>query len=557
MTSRASSERVRPSEQVLTGHATGPVASARQRYVLTGALVLAAMAAVFSETVEPTISGKMLWFVNAPVTLVGVLLTSILLRTSGGFMVIPWSNPRITLGLAFIGCITAGFLGGVGWPNSGDENSMMFLADLMLHGRLFVPPPPDPELFKTFHILTRDGRLFSPYSPGWPAVLALFNAADAAWLAAPAFTLAGGLALWRGLRLVCPPTSVNPLLVLALLNPFTLFLGGSFFAQSMVFALVATIIWLQLADDTAPHWWRKLAIGGLFGLIQLTRYEVLAIVGLCYAVDRLIIRRQRAIQDGLLVAAGLIPFALLLLAYNAAITGNPLQLPAMWADSPEDHLATFDSIETFLSVLLRNVLWSDELFVYGGMPLAGLALAALWAKVRGRNVRFFDLLGPCTIVLYSVQPFTGGHQYGPRYWFLAFPFLSLTVGAASAAFAVPNRDSLSRVSAAALIFSAVAFLGLSVTDGRYMAARRAFYDLLPPQRPAIVLLPARHLVLWPWQRLGLESWAADFTRNGVSFDRPVLYGLLDVPDAPARACRSGRAVYQWQEPGTLSRLSCP
>jgi hypothetical protein len=520
-------------------------------------LVLAAMAAVFSETVSPTISGVLLGIIHGPVAVVGLLLTARLLRNSDSAWSLPWSNPVITLGLAFVGCILAGLLGGVAWPNSGDENSMMFLAGLLRNGQLFVSPPPDAGLFKTFHILTRDGRLFSPYSPGWPAVLAVFSVANAGWLAAPACTLAGGVALWRALRISCPPDSVNPLLALALLNPFTLFLGGSFFTQSMIFALVATITWLQLADDTAPRGWRKLAIGGLFGLVQLTRYEILVVFGLGYVIDRLMIRRWRALQDGLLIAAGFIPFAILLLAYNAAITGHALQLTATWADSPEDYMAPRGLLGTLKSVVARNMLWTDELFVYGGMPLAGLALVALLAKIRARRLRFFDALGPCTILFYSIQPFAGGHQYGPRYWFLAFPLLALTAGTGPACLAGPGRQAIARVAGAALVFSTVAFIGLLIADGRYMNARRAYFAVQPPQRPAIVLLPVRDVVLWPWQPIALEILPGDFTRNGSDFGRPVLYGLLNVPDSVARACRLGRAVYQWQEPGALLRLPCP
>ena len=124
----------------------------------------------------------------------------------------------------------------------------------------------------------------------------------AVWLANPLLTSALGATLvgvYR--RLDARPTTQNAALGLVLLSPFTLFLGGSLFPQTMAAVLVAAVVWAQLSDEARPRVWRKPLIGALFGVLLLARYDVFAIAVLPYAVDRLMRRRFAAIRDGLLV----------------------------------------------------------------------------------------------------------------------------------------------------------------------------------------------------------------------------------------------------------------
>ena len=174
----------------------------------------------------------------------------------------------------------------------------------------------------------------------------------------------------------------KPVLALVLLTPFTLFLGGSLFPQTLACALVASVVWAQLADETRPRSWRKLLIGALFGALLLSRPDVFAVVVTVYAIDRLWARRLGAIVDGVWVVAGLLPFVICLGAYNAAITGNALQLTSSWGGPSLLSLQSDGVGHTELArSLSRNVFFLGSLAQFGGLPVAVLGLLALALKL--------------------------------------------------------------------------------------------------------------------------------------------------------------------------------
>ena len=521
--------------------------------------------AALTETRFPGIMGIIMPRLNAADLALGLLCLGVALVSADQFPRLPWRRPSVAIALAFLFCLAAGKLGGVSWPNSGDEYSYVYFADTLRLGRLWNPAPADLELFRAYHVLVRDGRAFSQYPPGWPALLLPFRALGAEWLANPLLTALTGLALAGACcRLGLSPAVRRPALALVLLTPFTCFLGGSLFAQTMAAALVAGTVWAQLADEAAPRRWRKLLVGALFGLLLLTRLEVFALLALAYAVDRLALRRSASIADALPVMAGALPFAVCFAAANAGITGDPLQLPTSWAsvgvfDAPVEGIGS----GPFMHAVSRNLYWTGSLAQFGGLAAAALAGVALVAKIRRRTCRFYDALFPLAVVFYIFVPFTGGHRYGPRYWFWAWPLCALTIatGLVDAAgwFRIAGRRVwFEGFVAASLLYGAAAFCGLLVTTHAYIDARRAVYEVpLSPGR-AVLLVPGRALRIWPWQAGVIGALSADFTRNPVGTDAPVLYGRADVPDAVRRACRfDGREVFLWEPPGRLARMHCP
>ncbi len=520
------------------------------------------VAMVLSETRLPSIVGSLDPLGNLARFMAGRMLLWLALGAVS--VAVPFPRTGTVIGLAFAGCLLASVVGGVAWPNSGDEYSYIFLADLLRHGRIAAEAPPDPVLFANFHVLVRDGWKFSPYPPGWSMLLAPFRAAGMGVLVNPVLTVLLGAALAGILaRLGIGPAVRRAAVALVLLVPFTLFLGGSVFPQTLAAAAVAGIVWLQVADEAAPGRRRKLAVGVLFGALLITRYDAFALVALLYAADRLMIRRRAALHDGAWVALGSLPFVALHLLYNLALTGDPLMLPAVWGglEGLTDPDMTFGM--RMALALAQNLQLAGELALFGGFPVAALALLGLVARVRAGTCRFWDFLLPAAVVFYSFIPFSGGHQYGPRYWFWAFPACVVT-----AVTALVDTSGLLRVgsrrvafegfAACCLLCGSVTFAGLLMTTRTYMQARRDVYAAAPPMQPATVMVPDRVLVLWPWQAEPIEAPSPDFTRNDPPFTGPVLYVRDDVEDSIPRACRlPGRHVYRWTEPGQLQEVDCP
>jgi len=545
----------------MTAAAAGLKSQSLTQWRFGALLVISGLAVALTELRIPSIVGVPVPVADIARLLLGLVGFIFALDAASQFPRLPWRRPWVVILIAFIGCVAAGWLGGVSWPNSGDEYSYVFLADTFRAGRLWDPPPPDPLLFKAFHVLVKDGRTFCPYPPAWSALLVPFRVLRSLWLVNPLLTATLGailVAIYR--RLGLRAEMQVPALTLVLLTPFTLFLGGSLFPQTMAAVLVAAIVWAQLADEPKPRFWRKLATGALFGLLLLSRCDVFAIVAVPYAIDRLVQRRFAGVMDGLAVMLGLLPFALGFLAYNAAITGDPLQLPATWVASNQHDPAMAGLVRMLLPVQL-NLYWLGNLAEFGGLAVLILASIALRAKILRRSSRFYDFLLPAAILFYSFVPFSGGHQYGPRYWFWAWPLGTLTIatGLADAlgyVRAFGRRVSLEGLAAAMLLTVAASFCVLLVAAHGYIAARRAVFDPAPPSKRAVVLVPDRQLHRWWWPEI--PAPALDFTRNDIDYSGKVLYALGNVPDAAERACRlSGRAVFRWEEPGRLARVACP
>ena len=517
---------------------------------------------VLSEMRLPSIIGKLDPPGNHVRFLAGQMLLWLALGAAS--VALPFRHMGTVIGLAFAGCLLASVVAGVSWPNSGDEYSYVFLADLLMHGRVATEPPADPGLFESFHVLVRDGRMFSPYPPGWSALLAPFRAVGLEVLVNPLLTVLLGAALAGILaRLGIGPVVRRAAVALVLLVPFTLFLGGSVFPQTLAATAVAGIVWLQVADEASPGRRRKLGVGVLFGVLLMTRYDVLVVAALPYAVDRLMIRRLAAPGDFAWVALGFLPFVALHLGYNQALTGDPLLLPAVgggWVA-----LTTPDMTYgmRMMLVLAQNMQLAGELALFGGLPVATLALLGLAVRVRAGTCRFWDFFLPCAIVFYSFIPFSGGHQYGPRYWFCAFPVCVVTVVTALVDASGQLRVGSRRVAfegfaACCLLCGSIMFAGLLMTTRTYMQARREVYAAAPPLQPATVMIPDRKLVLWPWQAEPITAGSLDFARNDPPFTGPVLYARDNVKDSILRACRlPGRHVYRWVAPRELQQVDCP
>ncbi len=499
-----------------------------------------------------------------PDLLVGCVTVAAIFAAAGRPLRVPAIDPAWSPWLVGLVCLPLGYLAGTFWPNSGDEHSYVFLADTLLAGRLVNPPAPDPELFSLYRVFTMRGATFSQYLPGWPLVLAPFRFAGVAWLANPVLTALLGACLLGAMRRLRAPGSIQPvMLLLVLTSPFVLFNGASLFSGTLSAALAAAIAWQQLVDEEQPSSWRKVLIGVLFGLQLLTRLEMFLLIGALYAADRLWRRRWAAFGDAVPVCVGAFPLIMFFFVYNWAITGNPLQTP-MTLTNPDLELGAIVTGPWVMAkrALHHTLYWTGELGEYGGLVLLVLQIPALVFKARRRSLRFFDLALPATIVLFLFFPHDGDHQYGPRYWFPAWPLAALTIASgfveADGSFVLWRRRlDFNALTVANVVFCLAVLPGLVVTTRAYIDARRAVLVDTVPVKPAIVLVPTRQLKIWPWQRRIVTASSLDFARGDVDYRDPVLFGRLDAPDAVARACRlSGRAVFAWRGPGDLVRQDC-
>lgn len=126
-------------------------------------------------------------------------------------------------------------------PSLIDEIAQLFQARIYAQGRLALPVGDHPEFFSTLHTVTREGKVFSQFPPGGPAMLALGVLAGAPWLVGP---IAGALSvlLWAWCLRNAEPNPRVAALALALfaLSPFAVFMSGTYMNH------VTVLLWLNV-----------------------------------------------------------------------------------------------------------------------------------------------------------------------------------------------------------------------------------------------------------------------------------------------------------------------
>jgi hypothetical protein len=310
------------------------------------------------------------------------------------------------------------------FPNSGDEIAYVQQAQTYAEGRLWADPPPLAEAFRQFRFFDMGGKWVSQYTPGWPMVLAstiVFGLPQ--WIVDPfvsAATLAAFFALAR--RQVSRESAWIGLLLLGV-SPFFVLNSGSYFPHGLTTLLGIFFVFFALRYLARGEIWSAVGAGIFIGLIGLTRPQNAAIFATPFAIA-LAIRPDRRI--GLLwVGLGGAPFLAALLAFNNAVHGHPLvaSMNGRGADGIGGAVPIGAPSLQALKVSWRNIVrlysWTSPVLLFG---VVGAFVTKLWQ----RRVDFTDWIMPITFGVFLLYNDDGGFQYGPRYYFEAWPFALLT-----------------------------------------------------------------------------------------------------------------------------------
>ena len=444
--------------------------------------------------------------------------------------------PAVLLG-GFVAAVAIGLGAMEAFSISADEYGYGYLADTLLHGRLWNEPLPDEirDAFKAHYITDRDGKRVSQYAPGWPVALAGFKLLGLADVANALLGLLAAVLLWLCLRRVpAAPGARVAALALGALAPFTVFNNASFYAHTLTATALLAVLWLDLRDAEMPSAWNRAGIGFAFSVLLATRYEAFVIAFALFALDGLLRKRARFIAWAWPAAVAGLPLAAALLWYNWRITGHPLQTTLAWASpwlSYGPYSSGMDGQHSPARGLFNVLIWGTRWHDFASVLLLPLYAVALWRRVASAAARWFDLLLPAFVAFFFLFPDNGGLQHGPRYFYLAHAAMPVTIVAGLAA-----RDGLWRLGrwrfdpvrlAAAQLF---AFAGFTLG---YAAVLHQDVELrLTPIRvaatapaPAVVLVATDPHYRLSWQRDPTLLVAEDYTRNGLDGFGPVVLGI--------------------------------
>jgi hypothetical protein len=314
------------------------------------------------------------------------------------------------------------------FPNSADEYAYLFQADTLQALRLWNEVHPLQEFFTFSHIAEQDGKWVGRFPPGWPLVLAIFNAAYIPyWAVNPILGCVTLALLWR-FAAVEYGRRVAGLTALGFgLSGFFVFNAASYFSHTISGLLLVVFTYWGCRYLEAPRWTYAAVIGAAAAGLAITRYYTAALCALPFAVALLRTWSLRHWLGGVVMIAAGAPLIAFLLFYNERITGDPLLFVTRWHDPGE--MIGFNRGYSVWDVPQRIGRWATD-YAYYASPL--MLVLWIWAVLRARDgaLRFFDFYFPLLLAGYLFWYSDGANRYGPRFLYAAWPFMALRIGIA-------------------------------------------------------------------------------------------------------------------------------
>jgi hypothetical protein len=332
-------------------------------------------------------------------------------------------------------------------PHVPDEVIYLTHAQFLASGRLTLPAPPVPEAFDVYLMQVDGDRWYPVPPPGWPMVLAIGALAGAPWVVNPVLAGINLLLAYGLLRELHPSSTARMATLFMSLSPWYLFLGMSFMTHMLALtcALVGALGVARARRVGSLGWAGAVGVAmGLLALIRPLEAVVMCILLGAWSLGaggaRLRFPALAALGAGGLVTGGLG------LAYNWALTGNPLQFPINayidqhfapnanaygfgpdrgmgWPLDPNPGHSPLDAlINTNLNVSVLNT----ELFGWSIGSLLPMAVFFCHRRIERSDVL---MLAPIVAiyVAHFFYYFSGGPDFAARYWFLMIvPLVALS-----------------------------------------------------------------------------------------------------------------------------------
>ncbi len=494
--------------------------------------------------------------VSAAATRWGAALDRLAARTTAAIM-----RPSDAAFVVIVGAITTALGVAIalycyaGRGFTGDEMAMTWHARMLVAGRVAIPSPAHPEFFSTVSVLQYDGRWFSQYPIGGPALLALGLAANAIWLVNP---LLLGVAVWqfhRFARYAFGQATARAAALLFMLSPFVLVLGATQMNHTAALTLVLVALAQLAAWDATTSRTRVVHAAGLglavagVSLVRPLDAALLALpIGL-FQLARLRRRPERRASLVVQVVAGALPVALLLWA-NMRTTGAPLLFAYDAAHGAAHGLGFHVDPNGEAHTIWRGIVYAsgylmrfDRFLMEWPLP-ALLVVCVVLASLRQGTRWDTLLLGLLGSFLVGYGAYWhNGFFDGPRFLLPVAPVLLIylaRVPEAAARIAHASRRRTARLIVPACVLVAwLVPLPFSSVPGRLMAQREQRTKLktdVAAQASAAGLTQALVFVREPWRGrllarlrgIGVPQFDAERVVN--STDACALQSALDDAD---------------------------
>lgn len=425
------------------------------------------------------------------------------------------------------------------FPNSSDENLFLFHAKTFLQGKFWHDPHPRHEFFYSTNLVVKNGKWFSGYFPGWPLLLA-----GGMLIKIPPFLInpiLGALSLWvlfaLARRKYDDLVAVTAVCLFGF-SAFFIFNGASYFSHTACSLLVLLGYFLKDAYFDTPKPLNAVCAGFFMAFAFIVRpYTALWVfLPLCLFLPF----RRNAATFLIYGFLGALPVFLFLFYYQSQIIGNSFLNAISWYSAPYRFLGFVNGRTPLLAVrqifgnFERLMIWTPPvLFV---IYFRYLMVHSIRRKIPDEiDLIFISLVfgyaffSQVTIPAEYGHFFTGGYglgnEYGPRYYYEAFPFLVLS-GISKILQEPSNCDNAVKqkhyliMLAVSLVLSFAFIFWQAKQTFQTVWERRDVYRLVEENHieDAVIFLKDGTGVLKPMP-------VPDLTRNGTAFTGSVLYAI--------------------------------
>ncbi|MCB9832918.1 MAG: glycosyltransferase family 39 protein [Planctomycetes bacterium] len=468
-------------------------------------------------------------------------------------------------------------------PHVPDGLAYLFQAKTIAGGSFAAPAPPVPEAFQVYLMDVRGGQWYAVTNPGFPLLLALGVKLGCAWLVNPVL---GGLTILAShalMRRLLDRRWADLGVILLACSPWFLFLSASLMTHlaTQFFATLGAV--LAIDARRAGRADQGFASGAAFGFVFLIRPLDGLLLGFVGGAILLVgWWRERQPRFAVLVAfaLGALAVSSVLLMFSRALTGHWLEPPInayiaeLWPGStnrlgfgpevgnPPQRWGPLDPIpgHGWRDVLLNSNqnLANLQLELFG-WPIGSLALLA-FLVARGRLDRLSRLLLALLLLLlvgYNLYWFSGGPDFGPRYWFsMILPLVILSLRGLERLGRETDPARLGVVLAFLLVLIVPVFGGWRIC-GRYLdyrgfhAGYRRLLEEHPEIRGGLVFVDSPEEIDYgcafilndPWLGRGSTVFARD---RGLAADFELMRRMKDRRiywvEGPARSAAGVRLV---------------
>ena len=442
-------------------------------------------------------------------------------------------------------------------PHLVDSIAQLFQARIFGEGSLTAPAPEEMEFFGASHLVQHNGRWFSQYPPGHPALLTLGLFSGVPWIVNPLFAAGTLLLVYAIGRRLLGPGSAKLAGVLYLFSPFVLFMSASYMnhVTTGFFLALALYAALRTAHGGGGVGWPLtvgLALGAAAMIRPLESAAWAAVLGLWMLM-------RRGWQPAFIAGGACLVGVAALLTYNGLTTGHPLRFGYTLLWGPGHGLGfhtdpwgePFTPVKSFANTALD--LQRLNVFLFG-WPFPSLIFVFVALVLAAADRRWRESSGTLAALLLAapIAYFFYWHRdnyLGPRFLYPSLiPVLLLTViGIAGLDTRLDRWRSAFRLTLLAGLLTGVA-LNLPRSAG-VVAGRMPGMKLHPEVEAkrlgvseAVVLVKVgwgNRLMacLWGW---GVSASEAERTYRVVDGCR--LQGALDEADSLASAGRDSAEV---------------